>query len=244
VSEAPLLSVDALECGYQPGIDILQGLSLAAAEGKLTLVIGPNGAGKSTLLRAIFGFLRPHAGDICFMAEPTLGLEPYQVKQRGMSFVPQELNSFPGLTVEENLRMGCWTFRRDKARLAAQLEKIYGIFPALAERRRSRAGDLSGGQGRMLAIARELMASPALLLIDEPTVGLAPNLVTGVYEILAAARSVSGAAILLVEQNVEQALPLAEHVYLLNLGRVKAEGPGREFSNARVRALVQECLLS
>jgi len=243
VSEAPLLSVDALECGYQPGIDILQGLSLAAAEGKLTLVIGPNGAGKSTLLRAIFGFLRPHAGDIRFMAEPTLGLEPYQVKQRGISFVPQELNSFPGLTVEENLRMGCWTFRRDKARLAAQLEKIYGIFPALAERRRSRAGDLSGGQGRMLSVAREMMSEPKLMLVDEPTAGLAPALVERVYELLLTARRAIGATILLVDQNIEDAIPHADYVYMVNLGRIKAEGPPAEFGRARVRELIQECLL-
>ena len=139
--------------------------------------------------------------------------------------------------------MGAWVFRRDRARLAHRLERVYAVFPALKEKRRARAGSLSGGQGRMLAIAREMMSEPSLLLIDEPTVGLAPNLVAQVYELLATARSATGAAILLVEQNVEEALPLADYLYLLNLGQVKAEGPGREFDNARVRALVQECLL-
>jgi len=117
------------------------------------------------------------------------------------------------------------------------------MFPILKEKRHDRAGSLSGGQGRMLSVARELMTQPSLLLIDEPTVGLAPNLVAEVYSLLSAAKTATGAAILLVEQNVEEALPLADYLYLLNLGQVKAEGPGRDFDNSRVRALVQECLL-
>jgi ABC-type branched-subunit amino acid transport system ATPase component len=134
-------------------------------------------------------------------------------------------------------------FRRDGARLRRQLERAYATFPALADKRRARAGELSGGQGRMLSVARELMTDPQLLLVDEPTAGLAPNLVEQVYDILLTAKQASGVAILLVEQNVEQALPLADHLYLLNLGRVKAQGPGKEFDNARVRTLIQECLL-
>jgi ABC-type branched-subunit amino acid transport system ATPase component len=117
------------------------------------------------------------------------------------------------------------------------------MFPILKDKRRDSAGSLSGGQGRMLSVARELMTQPSLLLIDEPTVGLAPNLAAQVYSLLSAAKAATGAAILLVEQNVEEALPLADHLYLLNLGQVKAEGPGRDFDNSRVRALVQECLL-
>jgi ABC-type branched-subunit amino acid transport system ATPase component len=139
--------------------------------------------------------------------------------------------------------MGAWVFRRDRARLTRQLERVYALFPALSDKRRAVAGSLSGGQGRMLSVARELMTSPSLLLIDEPTAGLAPGLVAQVYDILATAKSATGAAILLVEQNVEEALPLADHVYLLNLGVVKAEGPGQEFDSTRVKALVQECLL-
>ena len=122
--------------------------------------------------------------------------------------------------------MGAWVFRTDKARISRQLEHVYATFPALTPKRHDKAGSLSGGQGRMLSVAREMMTDPRLLLIDEPTVGLAPNLVAQVYEILAAARKATGAAILLVEQNVEQALPLADRLYLLNLGQVKAEGPG------------------
>jgi len=165
------------------------------------------------------------------------------LKAAGISYVTQDINSFPNLTVEENLRMGAWVFRRDAQRLQRQLERAYATFPALAEKRRARAGELSGGQGRMLSVAREMMTEPQLLLVDEPTAGLAPNLVEQVYETLIATKNASGIAILLVEQNVEQALPLAGYLYLLDLGRVKAEGPGRDFDNKRVRALIQECLL-
>ena len=243
MSAPALLEVEELHAAYQPGVDILQGLSLAARGGSLTLVIGPNGAGKSTLLRAIFGFLKPHAGAVRFMAESTMGLQPYEVKARGISYVPQEINTFPGLTVDENLRMGCWTFRRDRPRLAAQLDKIYGVFPVLAERRRTRAGDLSGGQGRMLSVAREMMSDPKLMLVDEPTAGLAPALVDQVYELLLTARRSIGATILLVDQNIEDAIPHADYIYMINLGRIKAEGPPAEFGQTRVRALIHECLL-
>ena len=238
-----LLTVSDVHAGYLPGVDILRGLSLAARPNEITLVIGPNGAGKSTLLRTVFAFLAPNQGAITFQGEPTAGMRASDLKTAGISYVTQDINSFPNLTVEENLRMGAWVFRRDARRLQRQLERAYGTFPALAEKRRARAGELSGGQGRMLSVAREMMTEPRLLLVDEPTAGLAPNLVEQVYDILIATKKASGIAILLVEQNIEQALPLADYLYLLNLGRVKAEGPGRDFDNSRVRVLIQECLL-
>ena len=238
-----LLAVQDVHAGYLPGVDTLRGLSLNARPNEITLVIGPNGAGKSTLLRTVFAFLPPNQGTIRFRDKPTGGLRPSDLKLSGISYVTQDINSFPNLTVEENLRMGAWVFRRDKERIRRQLERAYATFPALAEKRRARAAELSGGQGRMLSVAREMMTEPQLLLVDEPTAGLAPNLVQQVYDILIATKKTRGIAILLVEQNVEQALPLADHLYLLNLGRVKAEGPGREFDNTRVRALIQECLL-
>lgn len=243
MTAGPVLIVDGIEAGYVPGVDILRGLSLKAAANAITLIIGPNGAGKSTLLRSIFGFLKPHTGSIAFDGREVTGQNPSTLKAAGISYATQDINSFPLLTVEENLAMGAWVFRHDKGRLAKQLEQVYDTFPALRARRAVKAGSLSGGQGRMLSVAREMMTNPRLLLIDEPTVGLAPNLVEQVYEILTSARRATGAAIILVEQNVEQALPLADYLYLLNLGQVKAEGPGREFDNARVRKLVQECLL-
>jgi ABC-type branched-subunit amino acid transport system ATPase component len=243
MTAAPTLQVSGLRAGYVAGVNILAGISLAAAENAVTLVIGPNGAGKSTLLRTIFGLLKPAAGSVALRGKDVSGASPSVLKAAGVSYVTQDINSFPLLTVEENLKMGAWVFRRDRARVRRQLEQVYALFPALADKRRAAAGSLSGGQGRMLSVARELMTSPSLLLIDEPTAGLAPNLVAQVWGILATAKSATGAAILLVEQNVEEALPLADHVYLLNLGQVKAEGPGCEFDSTRVQALVQECLL-
>jgi ABC-type branched-subunit amino acid transport system ATPase component len=239
----PLLSVRDVHAGYIPGVDILRGVSLDVHPNQITLVVGPNGSGKSTLLRTIFGLLRAQRGTITFGGRDTAAMKSNDLKAGGVSYVPQDINSFPQLTVEENLMMGAWVFRRDRARLRQRLEHAYATFPALAGKRHDRAGSLSGGQGRMLSVAREMMTGPTLLLVDEPTVGLAPNLVEQVYEILLTAKRATGAAILLVEQNVEQALPLADYLYMLNLGSVKAEGRGADFDDARVRTLVQECLL-
>jgi branched-chain amino acid transport system ATP-binding protein len=238
-----ILVVEDLHAGYEGGVDILQGLSLRVRQLSLTLVIGPNGAGKSTLLKTLFGFLKPHRGRVDFRGSGIAGQPPYRVKSLGIGYVPQEINTFPNLSVEENLRMAAWTLRRDRARLKAQLGKVYELFPVLAERRRGRAGDLSGGQGRMLSVAREMMTEPALMLVDEPTAGLAPSLVGQVYELLLTARRSIGTTILLVDQNIEDAIGHADHVYLVNLGRIKAEGPASEFDEARTRALIQECLL-
>jgi ABC-type branched-subunit amino acid transport system ATPase component len=239
----PLLAVEDLHAGYTSGIDVLQGLSLTVTRSSLTLIIGPNGAGKSTLLKVLFGFLKTHRGRIRFAGAPIDGLEPYAVKALGIGYVPQEINVFPLLTVEENLRMGGYLFRRDKARLHAQLAKLYETFPVLAQRRREPAGALSGGQARMLSVAREMMAAPALMLVDEPTAGLAPALVDQVYELLQTARRSIGATILLVDQNVGDAVRQADHVYMLDLGRIRAEGPARDFSPARVSGLFKEALL-
>jgi ABC-type branched-subunit amino acid transport system ATPase component len=243
MSPDPILAIDGLHAGYQSGIDILRGLSLRVREGSLTLVIGPNGAGKSTLLKTIFGFLKPHRGAVLFRGRPIDALQPFAVKRLGIGYVPQELNVFPQLTVDENLRMGGWTFRRDKARIKRRLDRVYETFPALAGRRRLRAGELSGGQSRMLSVAREMMSEPALILVDEPTAGLAPNLVDQVYELLLAAHTRLGASILLVDQNIEDAVRHADYVYMVDLGRIKAEGPAADFDAARTRELIRECLL-
>lgn len=239
---AAMLAIEELYAGYQRGVDILQGLSLLVRPGSLTLVIGPNGAGKSTLLRAIFGFLKPHRGAIRFRGERIDGLQPFHIKTLGIGYVPQEINTFPQLTIEENLRMGGWTLRRDRALLGERLDKVFTVFPALADRRGKRAGELSGGQGRMLSVAREMMTEPPLMLVDEPTAGLAPNLVDQVYEVLVTARRTTGTTILLVDQNVEDAIRHADEVYMINLGRVMAAGPAAEFGEERVRGLIQECL--
>ena len=237
-----LLEIADLHAGYVSGVDILQGISLTVEAGSVTVVIGPNGAGKSTLLRTIFGLLKPQRGRIRFDGQTIHGREPADIKTLGVGYVPQEINVFPLLTVEENLRMGGWILRRDRARLAHALDRVFETFPVLAARRREAAGALSGGQGRMLSVAREMMTAPALMLVDEPTAGLAPALVAQVYELLHAARQ-SGSTILLVDQNIEDAVRQADYVYLVDLGRIRAHGPAREFPLERVSALIKECLL-
>jgi len=237
-----LLTIEDLHAGYVSGVDILQGISLAVERGSVTVVIGPNGAGKSTLLRTIFGLLKPHRGRLHFDGQEMGGSDPAAIKALGIGYVPQEINVFPLLTVEENLRMGGWILRRDRAAFARALERVFDTFPLLAQRRHEPAGALSGGQGRMLSVAREMMTAPALMLVDEPTAGLAPALVAQVYELLHMARQ-GGSTILLVDQNVEDALRQADAVYLIDLGRVRAHGPAREFPLERVSALIRECLL-
>jgi len=239
----PLLAVDDVFAAYQSGVDILQGMSLTVPAGGFVLVIGPNGAGKSTLLKTIFGLLGAHKGGIVLDGRAIVGLAPHDVKRLGVSYVPQELNTFPHLTVEENLRVGGWTLRKDGARLRRRIARIYEIFPVLAGRRGDKAGALSGGQGRMLSVAREMITEPRLMLVDEPTVGLAPNLAEQVYQLLQTARRAIPTTILLVDQNVSDALRHAEDVVMMNLGRVKAAGPVAEFGEERVRTLIQECLL-
>jgi len=237
-----LLTIEDLHAGYVSGVDILQGISLTVEAGSVTVVIGPNGAGKSTLLRTLFGLLKPHRGNVRFAGQEIGGREPAAIKALGISYVPQEINVFPLLTVEENLRMGGWILRRDRAAFARALERVFDTFPLLAQRRHEPAGALSGGQGRMLSVAREMMTAPTLMLVDEPTAGLAQALVAQVYELLQQARQ-SGSTILLVDQNVEDALHHADDVYLIDLGRVRAQGPVREFPLERVSALIKECLL-
>lgn len=238
-----LLSVDNVFAAYQPGVDILQGMSLTVPRGGFVLVIGPNGAGKSTLLKTVFGLLGAHRGAIALEGQAIANLPPHEIKRLGVSYVPQELNTFPLLTVEENLKVGGWTLRREPARLKERIARLYEIFPVLAERRRDKAGSLSGGQGRMLSVAREMITEPRLMLVDEPTVGLAPNLAEQVYQLLQTARVAISTTILLVDQNVSDALRHAEDVVMMNLGTVKAAGPVAEFGEERVRTLIQECLL-
>jgi len=238
----PTLDVHDVHAGYQAGVDILQGISLGVRPNSVTAVIGPNGAGKSTLLKAIFGFVRAHRGEIWFAGQPIGQLAPYRIAARGIGYITQELNTFPQLTIEENLMMGAWSFRRDKPRLARRLANMYDLFGVLGTRRRNSAGSLSGGQARMLSLARALIAEPALVLLDEPTAGLAPNIAAEVYALLGSARAETGTSMLLVDQDVEHAVAIADYVYMVNLGRIKADGPASQFTGERVSELIQECL--
>ncbi len=226
---APLLRVEDLAVAYGP-VRALQGVSLEVRRGEVVAVLGPNGAGKSTLLRAIAGVVPPASGRILHGGERIDGLAPEDVVRRGIALVPEGRMVFPGLTVRENLLVGAIS-RRDAAGIAEDLEGIFGMFPVLGERAGQLAGTLSGGEQQMLAIGRALMSRPSLLLLDEPSLGLAPLVVGRVFEHVAALRA-RGVTVLLVEQNVHRALELADRAYVLAVGRVALSGTGEELRGA------------
>lgn len=228
-----LLKVSNIVAGYGE-TEILHGVSINIEEGHIVTIIGPNGSGKSTLLKAIFGLVKPKAGQILFQGQDVTGYPPETIVRRGLCYVPQSSNVFPSLSINENLEMGAFV-RTDDFR--QRLEEIYQLFPDLAGRRRDRAGTLSGGQRQMLALARALMLDPALLLLDEPSAGLAPNLVGSVFEkILGINRA--GVAILLVEQNAKEALQLSSWGYILASGQNQLEDEGKKLlSNPDVTRL-------
>jgi neutral amino acid transport system ATP-binding protein len=222
-----LLEVDNVYAGYVQDLNILQGINFRIAPGELVAVIGPNGAGKSTLAKAIFGLLNPNKGKIVFKGENLTGLKSDQIVCRGMCYVPQIANVFPSLSVEENLEMGAYI---SKGALRLQKNTIFTMFPRLAERRKQRAGTLSGGERQMLAMGRALMLDPDLLLLDEPSAALSPILVNSVFEQIKAINQ-TGKAIVLVEQNAKKALMMADRGYVLENGRDRFEGPGIELLN-------------
>jgi ABC-type branched-subunit amino acid transport system ATPase component len=238
------LQVKNVIAGYQEGIDILNNVDMVVEPGSVTILIGPNGAGKSTLLKTIYGFLKPRSGSIHFGSNGDISRKsPHEIKHLGISYIPQEFNVFPQLTIEENLRMGAWIFRKDKARVQQQLEHTYETFPALERFHKARANTLSGGQMRMLSIAKEVMTSPKLMLVDEPSAGLAPKIAAEAYEFLMHTQRALDAAVLLVDHNMETAISLADYVHIMNMGRIREHGPKSEFDVDRVRTIIQECLL-
>lgn len=238
-----LLEVSNITAGYQEGVNILNDLTLQVEPGSVTIIIGPNGAGKSTLLKTIYGFLHPSQGKITFNGDEIHGRAPHEIKHVGLSYIPQEFNVFPMMTVEENLLMGAWIFRSDKNRLQQQLEYTYSIFPALDKFKKNKATTLSGGQLRMLSIAKEVMTSPQLMLVDEPSSGLAPKIAAEAYEFLIHTQKALDAAILLVDHNMESALELADYVYVVDMGRIRVHGPKDEFGLDRIKTIIQECLM-
>ena len=236
-----LLELQGIVAGYVEGIDILNGVNLGVARGSVTGVIGPNGAGKSTLLKTIFGFLTPRSGQILLDGRAIEGLAPHELKRAGIGYVPQGANIFPQLTVQENLELGAWVFRHDRARVDAMLERAYGAFPRLGEKRRLRATVLSGGESKMLSVAKELVTEPSLLLVDEPSAGLAPRIAEQVYERLREVQA-AGVTILLVDQNITKAVEISDHLYLLEMGRVRREGPRQAFAD-QLREIIRDALL-
>ena len=220
---APLLVAHTLTAGYGR-MDILHEVSLDVSVGEIVSIIGPNGAGKSTAFKTIIGLLRPRTGRVLFNGQDITGLRPDLVLRRGLAYVPQGRIVFPQMTVLENLEMGAYTVR-DPKRIAEALEAVYALFPILAERRRQRAGTMSGGEQQMVAIARALMTRPTLILLDEPSLGLSPKFVTLIFDKLVAMKQ-AGYTLMVVEQNAARALAIADRGYVLELGRNRFEGPG------------------
>jgi ABC-type branched-subunit amino acid transport system ATPase component len=236
-----LLELDGVVAGYVAEIDILNGIRLKVGTGSITGVIGPNGAGKSTLLKTVFGFLHPRRGWIAFDGREIQLVAPHTIKRLGVGYVPQGTNIFPQLTVHENLQLGAWVFRHDAARLAGMLERAYASFPRLAEKRRLRATALSGGEAKMLSIAKEMVTDPQLLLVDEPSAGLSPKLSEQVYGQLLAARE-QGVTIFLVDQNIAKAVEISDYLYMLEMGTVRRAGPRQAFAD-QLRELIRDALL-
>jgi neutral amino acid transport system ATP-binding protein len=221
-----LLQADGVIAGYLPEVDILNGVSIRVAEGEIVTVIGPNGAGKSTLIKTIFGLLRPRTGRILFRDEELAGRRPHDIARLGLSYVPQLDNVFPTLSVEENLEMGSL----ERSRTAEQVDRMYELFPRLGERRRQAAGTMSGGERQMVAMARALMPDPQVLLLDEPSAGLAPAFVDAIFEKVQEVNR-AGVTIVMVEQNARRALAMSDRGYVLDLGKDRFEGPGEELLN-------------
>jgi branched-chain amino acid transport system ATP-binding protein len=217
-----MLKITGLHAGYGP-VRALEGVDLEAPDGSIVAVLGANGAGKSTLLRVISGLVRASAGSISFDGKPLEKLPPERIVRAGISHVPEGRQLFTHMTVLENLRLGAYGRSNGKA-IAADMERIFGYFPRLRERREQAASTLSGGEGQMLAIGRALMARPRLLLLDEPSTGLAPLIVEEIFGIVAALNREDGLAVLVAEQDADAALGVAGTGYVLETGRVVAAG--------------------
>ena len=216
-----MLELHQVTAGYG-AFTALWDVSLRVAQGEAVAVVGPNGAGKTTLLRAISGLIAPRAGRIAFEGAELAGRPAYEIVAHGIAHVPEGRRLFPQLTVAENLKMGAF-LPSARAHFRESLERVYALFPVLAERPTQRAGSLSGGEQQMLAVGRALMSRPKLILFDEPSMGLAPVMVLRLFDLIARVREV-GFTILIVEQNVRQVLKLVDRAYLLEVGRIKIEG--------------------
>jgi branched-chain amino acid transport system ATP-binding protein len=217
-----MLDIKDLVGGYG-SVRILNGASLKVERGRIVALLGGNGTGKSTLLKAVSGLIRPWSGSIAFDGERIDGLRPDRIVRRGLVQVTQGKEAFPGMTVEENLRLGAYAVR-DRTKAAAALERVYGYFPILKEKRRQLSGTLSGGQLQMVCIGRGLMSSPRMIMLDEPSAALAPQVVLDIFRTIHRITR-DGMTVLIVEQNVRMALLLAEYGYVIKDGAIEIEGP-------------------
>ena len=217
-----LLTVDEVTSGYGD-MEVLHEVSVELDTGEIVTIIGPNGAGKSTLMKTIFGLLKPSGGGILFAGKNITGLPPDRIVRLGMAYVPQVENVFPSLTAQENLEMGAFILTRN---FSDRIDDIYGLFPLLKERRRQRVGKMSGGERQMVAMGRALMLNPKLILLDEPSAALAPNLAAMIFDRITAINQ-TGVAILIVEQNAKESLKLSDRGYVLASGRNRFADTGK-----------------
>jgi branched-chain amino acid transport system ATP-binding protein len=230
-----LLEIRDLHVSYG-NVEVLHGISLDVGEGEIVALLGSNGAGKTTTLRAVSGLIRPRAGEIVMAGQPLNALRAHQIVALGLGHVPEGRRMFGALTVEENLQLGGYLIRRDAVAMAQRMDHVFQTFPRLGERRSQLAGTLSGGEQQMLAIARALMLRPRIIVLDEPSMGLAPKLVRVIFGMIAEICN-EGTSILLVEQNARQALRIAHRAYVLESGRIALAGLARDLAqDSRVRA--------
>lgn len=222
----PVLEIEEVTAGYGMGPDILSRVSIRFEAGFVHCVIGPNGAGKSTLLRVIAGLLRPRSGRVLLEGKVISGLRPDQILARGVCLVPQDRSLFPAMTVRENLMMGGY-IERDQRQIARRMEEVLELFPEIRRHLNHRAGTLSGGEQQMVAIARGLMVRPRVMMLDEPSLGLAPLVVNRIFEAISLLKTME-ITVIVVEQNVRKGLAYADWGYVLDMGRLSFEGPARE----------------
>ncbi len=226
---SPILELRGVDVAYHGDIRILQSLSLRVSVGGITGVIGPNGAGKSTALRTLYGLLKPVVGDVLIDGQIVTGMAPWRFLVHGIALVPQGRSLFGELSVEDNLKLACWTFRKDKARVQQALASTYEQFPMLKDKRKQAAGAMSGGQQRFLELGRALALQPRAVLLDEPTAMIAPKVAAEIYEFIRGLPE-RGITVLLVDQNVRQCVRVSDYLYVLELGRNKADGTARQFA--------------
>ena len=222
-----MLKIENLNVSYGP-IHALKGINMEVNEGEIVTLIGSNGAGKSTTLSAITGMVKAQTGSINFLGKNITNIPPYKIVEHGISISPEGREVFPGLTVHENLRLGAYS-RKDKGEISAAYDRVYELFPRLKERIGQTAGTLSGGEQQMLAIGRALMSQPKLLLLDEPSMGLAPNLVLMIFDLIESINK-QGTTILLIEQNANMALSIANRAYVLETGNIVIEGKASDLA--------------